>query len=75
MSKYEDLRAIVQILIDYNVFNLNKVNKNGQRPIDLVISRLNEKNPYESNIHEIAKLEPLLREDFIYRLDPKKGSP
>ena len=72
MSKFEDLKAIVTLLKENCTFDVSVTNYNGKKPIDLLKQRLHEKNPYESNLPEVAKLEPFLREDGLNKsLDRK----
>ena len=65
MSKYNELKAIVYVLKDAKAFDPNRENFEGLKAVDLLRSRKNEKNPYETNLQDICKLEPLLiKEDF-----------
>ena len=52
---------------DGNAFDTSKENLNGLKPIDIIRQRCNDKNPYDTNLHEILKVEPLLREDPVVR--------
>ena len=50
------------ILKEGKAFDINKVNMKKERPIDVLKKRKMQKNPYETNLEDIWRLESLLKE-------------
>jgi len=57
VSRYDDLKIMITLLYDFEGADIGKKNFNNQKPIDIVKQRLKEKNPYDSNLIEVVKLE------------------
>eukprot|EP00347_Sterkiella_histriomuscorum_P015745 403355842 len=65
VSKFEELKSILVILKENKGVNTTAYNNYQKRGIDIVRSRVKEKNPYDTNVSEIAKLDPYLKEDSL----------
>lgn len=72
MSKSDELKHILVTLREHCGFDVSLKNNNGKTAAELVRQRINAKNPYDTNLSEIIKIEILFRDDNLARsCDPK----
>ena len=63
MSKHNELKAIIYVLKEAKAYYPSKLNSDNLRPVDMIRNRKEEKNPYETNLKDIGKLESMLVKD------------
>ena len=55
-------------------FDTKVLNFEGKTPLDLVRRRINDKNPYETNLSDLMKLEPYFKDEMLAKqCDPRRN--
>ena len=69
MSKHNELKAIIYVLKEGKAYDPSKLNADNLKPVDMLRKRKAEKNPYETNLQDIGKLESMLvKEENHYHI-------
>ncbi|TNV86533.1 hypothetical protein FGO68_gene15004 [Halteria grandinella] len=69
ISRFNELKQLIFVLKECKAFDPLKRNEEGLKPIDVLRMRKAEKNPYETNLADVGRLEGVMAKEEIGQIN------